>query len=233
MSFRRRPFFRSLLRSSLVGAAGGFARRFALGRYKSAPRRRYRRSFMRGRRRGIRITPRRRENKTHGFDIDEFMSTTFNATSCVDISQGSTGSTRDGDQLYLRSIYWTGEITKNASATDTHVRLVLFQWRPSRYQAPDQNALFSDTSHQYWSPYLTDNIAGGNLRILADRKITLKAEVPSRLFKIFVTRGFYRNLAYSAGTTTTDNKIYALWISNEATNTPIIASKVMVNFSDI
>lgn len=151
-------------------------------------------------------------------------------TSISDISQGDTDVTRDGDQVYIRSLEFSWEV----SVGDTYniVRLLVVQWFPATTPAVTDILLTNGSNDGVLSPYNHDSRF--QFKVLYDRKIHVNTDMPNRSLKFRLYKNFrYRRIQYIGGGTTGQNKIYIIKISDSgAAPNPTMANFGKLNFSD-
>lgn len=155
---------------------------------------------------------------------------TGSITSVSDISQGDTDITRDGDQVYLRSIEFVWEA--DVADTFNQVRFIVVQWYPPTTPVVSDVLIGTGTT-TFFMPYNHDKRF--NFKILYDRTVTVDTNTPSKLSrKIQVIRGFRRRIQYLGGATDGTNKIYVLKISDSgAASHPLVDNYFKLNFSDM
>lgn len=155
-------------------------------------------------------------------------------TSISNIGQGDTDVTRDGDQVYLRSI----ELTWNAIVADTYnfLRLIIFQWMPA--STPTVSDILipatGNPEQNYQMPYNHDGRF--NFRILYDRTLQVSQDTyqSRQVTKKYILKGFRHRIQYQAGTTDGNNKIYLLKISDStAASHPTMMNVTKINFGDM
>lgn len=150
--------------------------------------------------------------------------------SLTDIAQGDTDTTRDGDALFLKSLYLRGMIRagEEYNNSDLQVRFMVFQWfeRGVNPTPGDILASFSSLSNRLriFAPYSHDNRFRFN--VLFDRTYRVYNDdgvggkllpEPSMSYKpihTLIKKIKKRYIQYIAGSTTGINKLYFLNISN-------------------
>lgn len=150
--------------------------------------------------------------------------------SLLDVPQGDLDSTRDGDQLFLRSIQLNFSIS--LGDTTNFVRVILFQWFPTLTGLPPVASILLDTSRPWLSPYNHDQRF--NFRIFHDKTYcldTLNNEISRRMF---LKSKFRRHIQYVGGATAVAaNRIFALFISDSgAAPHPALQYSGKTNFTD-
>lgn len=151
-------------------------------------------------------------------------------TSISDVLQGDTDTTRDGDQLTVRSV----EIDWIWAAADAYniTRVIIFQWFPSGAPTAGDILLLSVTL-PYISPYNHDQRF--KYKILMDVR-----EVVSTLSgnyavvrRKYLLGGYRRKIQYEAAGTTGVNKLYILTVSDSSLAVhPGVTYVAKLNFSD-
>lgn len=151
-------------------------------------------------------------------------------TSISDVSQGDTDVTRDGDQIYIRSLEMSWEV----AVGDTYniVRLIVLQWFPATTPTISDILLTSGNNDSVLSPYSHDTRF--QFKVLYDRKIHVNTDRPNMSLRFRIWRNFrFRRIQYIGGGTTGQNKIYILKISDSgAVPNPTMANFAKMNFSD-
>lgn len=149
---------------------------------------------------------------------------------CV-IAQGDTSTTRDGISIKPQNctVRWTAII--NASATSTVIRFVVFRAKAENDQAMVPGNIFGTTGvtqHKIFDKRY-------NTKVLHDQLISLSSQGPS------VKAGYFNipldgHINFDVSDTTGDDKeaggLYAIIISNEATNTPSFQYSMRLTYTD-
>lgn len=148
---------------------------------------------------------------------------------------GDGDSTRDGDQIQIRSIEfnWSMQLPGIAPDTSNIVRVIIFQWFPSSVPAVGSILLDTTTPQStVISPYNHDNRL--QFKILMDVKSTLSVQGQSvRVNRKYIKSGMRRKVQFLAGSLTGENKIYALSVSDSAlVGHPTYNFYSKVNYSD-
>lgn len=210
------------------------------------------RTYRRNRRYGInksknfvrsvqRVITRNQEKKYHVSSGDW---TATNATAAIaqitNVSQGDTDTTRDGDQIYLKSVYssWlvrTNQTVPNASS----VRMIIFQWFNTNGTSPVVGDILLSTTAAtvIHSPYTHDTRY--QFRVLYDKTVTVVPyddqymETKVGPMRRLITRIPKRKLQYVAGSATQGvNQIYFLRVSDDNDSPPDVQNYFKVNFTD-
>lgn len=173
----------------------------------------------------------RQEKKIHQVVVTGAMPSlgSFNHVSAI--SQGDTDLTRDGDNLYVKSIHWSWSCVV-ADATNW-IRLTLFQWHGDNNSNPPANAdLWQTVSLEgQFSAFRKDTKS--LYTIVYDRVFSLDTYNAIKSGRVNLYKGFRRNLSYLAGTSTGMNQLYTLITSDSGvTSHPALTSMVTVIFTD-
>lgn len=169
------------------------------------------------------------EKKFH--DLQPITQTPTNTTGVVlnitDLDAGDTSSTRTGEKITVKTLYFKGEIIKHASATSTKVRIFLA--RQKNNQIPAINGLLQSGTIN--APH---NVEYRKLaEIFNDRTFIVDATTPKIQFNYRISKEF--NIQYSGdnGTDLGANSVYLCMISSEATNTPTVSGYSRVMYTDL
>lgn len=149
------------------------------------------------------------------------------------VAQGQTDATRNGNQVRAKSLLLRGQVEKNASATYTYVRFILFQDTSSDGAAPSASDLLDTAVGAIVNCPLNKDF-GKRFRVLRDKTIILNSARPSHSFKHFVKLGHvveYQGTDATQASTSTGH-VYLMLVSNEATNTPSVNSTYRFSFID-
>lgn len=149
------------------------------------------------------------------------------------VSQGDTGTTRDGSYIRLRSLILKGHWTINASATRTECRVIVFVWKRVGEVAPTVADILASASTVGLPEY--NNIE--NMRILWDKTTDLSITGNQKLGfskRISLNLKQHYKGADTGGdwTELVENGLGMLLISDEATNTPTPNINFRVFFRD-
>lgn len=160
-------------------------------------------------------------------------STTATLLALNDMSQGDTGTTRDGQSILMKSVYLQFTSTINASGVATYLRCMIFiDAQPNSSIATAATLLLNPTD--VTSPLLLGS--GNRYRVIYDSRITLTAAGSQGAM-----RKFYKKLnfhtKYNTGNAGTiadivTNSLVLLFMSNESTNTPSVSYSARVRFID-
>lgn len=151
-------------------------------------------------------------------------------TACLtDISQGDTDLTRDGDQLYLRSFQFRGNIILGDTNYNM-IRMIVYQWYPAT--VPTIANILGTGVIYVNAPYNHDQRY--NFKVLRDLRWTVDAQTPNKMFKFWIKSGFRRKIQYFSGSSTTaNNMVYVTVVSDSgAVPNPGISFIYQTNFND-
>lgn len=142
------------------------------------------------------------------------------------LSAGDSNNNREGDVVFPTSLRFRGRLVKNASATTTQVRMLIFQWLS---EAPGAvSDILVSTSVQ---SFKSENNRYQS-RILYDRVFTLDSASKDSMFiqKTIKLKGM---IAYPQSSSAANrNGIWVLLLSNEATNVPTLNLESRLYFKD-
>lgn len=163
--------------------------------------------------------------------VDVAMSLTPDTTGAVQhisgITQGDGASNRDGNQVKMKSLQVRATIARHASATGTFVRL----------------AIVKDTDNQGADPTCADILESVAVTAFTSynnrrRFIIIKEWIIDLGDRTTATIEWYKkltmklNFSDTAATDTTDNHLYLMHLSNEATNKPTVIIKTRIRYLD-
>lgn len=157
------------------------------------------------------------------------------AGACIDltgIAQGDTDITRDGDELYLKSI----RLKSLIQYADTYnaCRTIIFQWYDDTTPTPGDvlSPTYVGGQQAPLAPYKHD--LASKFKILFDKTILVDTYRPHAILDTgYITGGFKRRVHFTAGGTTGVNKLYLLQISDSGVSThPTMIAVARLNFTD-
>lgn len=173
----------------------------------------------------------RTEKKIFTIDVNGSVSSTpaFNHISVV--PQGDADTSRDGDELYLKSVHWSWQMT--GSDGTNRIRLVLFQWKEdSAISAPDANDLLQSTTSAGLFGVFRKDMAS-SYRILYDKILNTDTYANVKSGRKNCYKGFTKKMSFTSGTTDGRHQIFTMVISDSAAAThPQIISQVALRFTD-
>lgn len=169
------------------------------------------------------------EKKFH--DVQPISQTPTNTTGVVlnitDLDEGDTSSTRTGEKVTCKSLYFKGEIAKHASATSTKVRIFLA--RQKNNQVPAINGILQSGTIN--APY---NVEFKKLvEVFNDRTFIVDATTPKIQYNYMIPKEFQISFSGAAGTDLGSNSVYLCMISSEATNTPTVSGYSRMLYTDL
>lgn len=141
-------------------------------------------------------------------------------------SAGTSNNGRIGDTILPTSVHMRGRLIKNASATSTQVRIMVFRWIS---EAPSalSDVLVSATVQSFKS----ENTRFQS-EILYDRVITLDSASKDSVF-INKRIKLKKPISYAQGSSAANrNGIWILLLSNEAANTPTLGMETRLFYRD-
>ncbi len=156
------------------------------------------------------------------FTVDP--NTTGAVVSLTDIATGDTTTTRSGRQVVLKHVKASGIVTMNASATDSHVRMMIIRDKIGNTTPPTITDMFT-SAVQFASnkPSIETPQVRHRFQVLMDKWLVVNAG--SGLTKTFKFNRKINYRCYFTGSASTDggtNNLYLFIASNEATNDPVV-----------
>lgn len=154
-----------------------------------------------------------------------------------DVTQGDTDKDRDGDQLYCGRLsffaFWN--LNAGTSVQSNIVRGIVFQWFPASTPGV-QDILEIATGQPPMHPYVTDKAF--QYKILWDKCFSLNKlastsqDVNSRVYrrKVKIPR---KKIQFIGGTTSAQNHLYFIQISDALANYPDVYFQARLNFIDV
>ena len=169
------------------------------------------------------------------YDVDSSTSTSGNVILFNGIGQGDTDQTRDGSSILMKKWLLRGNITTNASATSTRVRLILFiDTQQIGDTAPAQADILDPDLNQLVAPLNNNTV--GRFTILADRTYSINqlvaSQAVSREYKFFFNMNKHARYNGTTGADIQKNGLYMLVVHDQATNVPTIAYSARLTFTD-
>lgn len=159
-------------------------------------------------------------------------SSTGSTATLVNMSIGDGAVNRDGQSVKVVSSFLNGYAQINTSATRSIVRIMLvLDTQPNAAAAAITDVLVSATPE---SPMLIGNAS--RFKVIRDFRITLSINGSEIVyFKKYTKCGFH--VKYNTGTSgtvadITTNNLFYIILSNEATNTPVVAWYHRTRFID-
>lgn len=153
----------------------------------------------------------------------------------VAMAQGDSDTTRDGDQLTIRSLECNWSWSMESGGDFTNIgRLIIFQWFSTEDPtAAVTNVLLNAVTSVELSPYNHD--LRYEFRILLDITDAMSIVGPGCFHhRKYITKGFKdRKVQFTAGTTVGTNKLYALAISDSSVAIhPTFSYSFKLNYAD-
>lgn len=158
-------------------------------------------------------------------------STTPGIVSMTDVSQETSSagdSVRSGDEIYITSFQFRYYLTVGDSYNV--IRMMFFQWQQD--DTPTAADILADTSsNPVLSPYRKDT--SGHYKILYDKVHVLDTYNTVQKASGFISKSLKKKIKYDGGTTTGQNKIYFLNVSDSAAVAhPSYFLTTQLNFKD-
>lgn len=149
--------------------------------------------------------------------------------SLTNISQGDSTTTRTGNSILVRNLLKRIRFTKNASATTTFVRCVLFQ---DKQQVGDTSPAITDllASATVDAPLNLNTL--GRFKILYNKTIVLNTNSPQWHKESY--HKMYTHVRYNgtAGTDIQKGGLYIMFISDQPTNAPTLDMWLRLGYHD-
>lgn len=167
-------------------------------------------------------------------DSSAYYTVSYNGAcySLSDIAQGgATDTSRSGDQLTLQSLKFNYSLVLGDSFN--LFRVIIFQWYPLDTVAPSPGDLLQavGTVDSPLSTYEHDRRF--QKHVLYDKLHNLHTYQPQIVKKVKITKFKKNRIQYAGGTTTGQNKIYVLVISDSSTvSHPSILWRTKILFKD-
>lgn len=143
------------------------------------------------------------------------------------ITVGTTDQTRIGDEVYLRSFQFRYHFV----VADSYniCRIIFFQWHQD--DSPVAADILGDTAYPVLSPYRKDT--KGHYTILYDKTHALDTYHTVEHAKGFISKAFKKKIRYDAGTTTGQNKLFFIHMSDSSAVThPTLYLESQINYMD-
>lgn len=154
-----------------------------------------------------------------------------------DIGQGDLDTTRDGDELIIRSLEWRWfSYSQTLTNPGTVARVILFQWHPriAGGAVPTTASVLQDTTNWFTSPYTHDTKS--EYTILHDSNLICHDSTTynrlHQLKRTIIRSKFSKKMRFEAGGTDGYNKIYCLFASTDVTYPIGLYYNLKVNFID-
>lgn len=158
-------------------------------------------------------------------------STTATITYLSASAQGTTNVGREGNVIYVKSMYFRGTCIQHVSALTTVIRFLIVMDKDNQGAAPITTDILdsSDVNSQ------TSKVNTKRFRILTDKTMTMDT-ASNNLIKYKFYHRMNRTLYYkgtsAAASDGLTNAIYVLILSNQAVNTPSFAYSSRIRFTD-
>lgn len=169
------------------------------------------------------------EKKHHDVTWTPTVNTTGTTRSLTSIAQGDGISTRDGNSILVKSLYFRMSSQLNSGATASFVRFIVFQ---DKQQVADTTPGVTDVleTADYLSHLNRANL--GRFKILRDVTYGLDGNTVVRVFKRYIYLNTHIRYNGTASTDIQKNGLHVLAISNEATNVPTVDFNFSISYHD-
>lgn len=154
------------------------------------------------------------------------VSTSVHTLEMTDIATGDGSGARDGNQVYVRSLYGRYTVGLHASATATVVRMLV-------YTPKDADQLLTTIDY-------IDRVPPENHTVWLDKLVTVNTDTPVKV--VTLSKKWWNKripgmkVQYDSGATTgstTRNPVVVAFVSNEATNTPTLNGDTTLYYKDL
>ncbi len=174
------------------------------------------------------------EEKLFDVSSNTTYSSSFSISNLSNIAQGADWNTRDGNSILVQDCLMNLVVTMNASATATQFRLIIFVDKDNRGVDPSASDLLETSSAPLILVAPFNHYSAGRFQILHDSLSTLSFYNPSHQINFFRKHNQH---VYYQGTSGADGsdwkgQLYALFVSNEATNSPTAYWYWRMRFTD-
>lgn len=154
------------------------------------------------------------------------ISTTVQTYEMTDIGTGDGSGARDGNQIYVRSLYGRLTVGLHASATASVVRMLVYTPR-------DADTLLTTIDY-------VERIPPEDHTVWLDKLITVNTDTPVKVVTLS-KKWWNRRIPgmktqYNSGSTTgstTKNPVVIAFVSNETTNTPALNGDIALYYKDL
>ncbi len=169
---------------------------------------------------------------TTGFTVDP--NTTGAVVNLTAIAQGDDIANRQGNKIRAKYISVKGNVKINASATSTHLRMMIVRDNNGSTTQPAITDLYADANtFRANLNKLGDPQSNSRFSILWDKFVMLDA-VNLEQVPVSWTSSLDHHIFYSGTASTDEGKgnLYLFISSSEATNDPSVTANAMVKFID-
>ncbi len=154
------------------------------------------------------------------------------------IQTGDDVTQRKGRKIQAHSLFVSGQITKNATASATSVRFILFRDNQGTTTAPSLTDLFTDENDFFNNhPRLINESPQKRFTILWDKHIILNenfdGQTTRKNFKFSKKLNFPILYTGAANTDEGKNSIWFMSGSDEVSNVPAVDGDVIFKFTDM
>jgi len=133
------------------------------------------------------------------------------------IAQGDTVSGRTGNSVLTKYLSYRHIIVINASATTTHIRVIIFR---DNQQVSDTSPAVTDVLNTASCTSFLNAANAGRFQILSDKFIRLAAQGPQSVFqKVNLNENKHIRFNGTSGSDVQKGGLYALFLSDQGTNT--------------
>lgn len=156
------------------------------------------------------------------------MGTGGTIVSLVDIGQGDTITTREGNKITLKSLQFKAQLQR--VTTDSQVRVCLFKWFSP---TPGTNPAVTDIFVTGGSLHSLVKAGTAQFKVLFDRTFNvLDSDSPTRVISMFKRLRSDVHWTNATATNWTKNQYVLYFISDNAINNPLISYQIRFRFVD-
>ncbi len=159
--------------------------------------------------------------------------TTGSVVNMTAIAQGDTITNRQGNKIRAKQLLVQGKIQLHASATDSHVRMVLVRDNNGSTVAPTIAELYGSAGNMLNNLLkVGDPQTNSRFSILWDKLVLINSDTPTK--GVHYTQSLDHHIFFTgtAGTDEGKGHIWLMIVSNEATNDPIVNILCQVVYID-
>ncbi len=170
------------------------------------------------------------ENQYHSVSLATTASSTVTFTALLNIAQGDTNLTRDGNEIIVKRIRLNFSLA--AADTTNIIRIVIFWWDNDR--VPTLADLYIDGTGDVDSVLVNQN---KNARVLKDKSFTMSTTGSNNVVKYKYDKAYKKGIRveYNSSTSTDvhRNQLYLMRVSDSgAASHPVFNLKGVIYFND-
>lgn len=146
------------------------------------------------------------------------------------LADGTQQSARTGLDVRCKTLQLTSYIFRNAVATTTFCRLIVFV---DKQQIADSKTSVADVLETVSVLAPRNQLTKKRFRFLRDKYFFLTSTFDARIFRMRIKLNFIQRYNGTATTDIEKNGIYILLLSNQATNKPSITYHATISYTDV